>query len=193
MRQRPHSTLWHTLSLAALLWVCGCGLGDKVCEVGAPPGDCDEVEPRVQAAMEDHCVSCHGATPINGAPGTFRLDIFDSEEQGTDSVADRVILRSVNGSMPPPGGDALSTDALDALALWEACRCAQRFECSGGQICQDGGGEFGVCVFRTTGVPADAPRCKRDADCAPGFACGGDSDRGPVCLQQCLPEPGEGE
>ncbi len=98
----------------------GCGIGDKPCQPGAAPADCGGVEIQVQAVMDDKCKACHSEVPIAGAPGGFRLDIYEGPD-GTESRAARVIARSLDGTMPPGGG--LSTEQTATISKWDSCRC----------------------------------------------------------------------
>lgn len=103
-----------------LLSLSACGIGDKPCQPGAAPADCGGIEIQVQTVMDAKCASCHGEMPIAGAPGGFRLDIFEGTD-GTDSRAARVIARSLDGTMPPGGG--LTTEETATISKWDSCRC----------------------------------------------------------------------
>lgn len=115
----------------ALVWTASCGIGDQPCQASLPPEACGDNEQEVQAIMDAHCASCHGQTPVAGAPGGFRLDIYDGTElgvQGTLQKLDRVIARSVDGTMPPAGLPALSTAQLETLESWSSCQCSAQSE-----------------------------------------------------------------
>lgn len=106
---------------------CGCGIGDQPCQPSLPVEDCGDNEVAVQAIMDAHCAACHGQTPVAGAPGGFRLDVYDGSpagEKGTLQTQDRVIARSVDGTMPPAGIPALSAAQIETLETWSSCQCS---------------------------------------------------------------------
>ena len=106
--------------LLLTLLLSACGIGDKPCQPGAAPADCGGIEIQVQAVMDTKCAGCHAEVPVAGAPGGFRLDIFEGPD-GTDSRAQRVIVRSLDGSMPPGAG--LPTEEMATISKWDSCRC----------------------------------------------------------------------
>lgn len=73
--------------------------------------------------MIDQCGDCHGEPAKNGAPDTFRLDIYDSSENdGNDGAferRDRIEVRALNQkTMPPPSRTALSSADQALLQEW---------------------------------------------------------------------------
>lgn len=98
------------LTCAALVLLQACSdLGDSTVPPIVAPEDPPTWEADVRAILEEHCVSCHGNPPTEGAPLTFRLDKYDANEGG-DGVpgafeqATRVRARTVLQRTMPPGG-----------------------------------------------------------------------------------------
>lgn len=112
----------------SLLTIPSCGIGDQPCQPTLPPEACGDNEAAVQAIMDAHCAACHGQTPVAGAPGGFRLDIYDGAmtgERGTLQTRDRVTIRSLDGTMPPAGLPALTREQLETLEEWNSCQCSE--------------------------------------------------------------------
>lgn len=110
----------------ALLSMTSCGIGDQPCQPTLPVEACGDNEVAVQAIMDTHCAACHGQTPVAGAPGGFRLDVYDGSltgELGTLQRQERVIARSINSTMPPVGFPALSAEQIETLETWSSCQC----------------------------------------------------------------------
>jgi uncharacterized membrane protein len=81
---------------------------------------CDGAKP----VLDAYCIRCHGATPANGAPPTFRLDVYASTGgiDGAQAKASRVASRAgVTRDMPPPGETPQPSDAeRTTLRAWAA-------------------------------------------------------------------------
>jgi hypothetical protein len=83
----------------------------------ADPAPADPTWAEVAPVLAAHCVRCHGAPALGGAPPTFRLDRYDdtvlpATDVGADTVglrrvlgaaamAEWIALRAEDGSMPP--------------------------------------------------------------------------------------------
>ena len=82
--------------------------------------DSPNYDEHVSLIMDAYCVSCHGDEPTAGAPGTFRLDIYTSDDKpGVFDVADRVLIRSENTALPmPPSPPFLDSIELETLSVW---------------------------------------------------------------------------
>lgn len=75
--------------------------------------------------IERYCGACHGETPQFGAPATLTdLDaLLATREDGT-TLADRVVARLMDGTMPPVGMPRLPDAEADAIARWASCGAA---------------------------------------------------------------------
>lgn len=76
----------------------------------------------VAPILTAHCVRCHGAPAIGGAPPTFRLDRYDDTSSasgkvlGASAMAEWIVSRTQDGSMPPRL--PLSDVETETLARW---------------------------------------------------------------------------
>ena len=114
------------LGLALAISLQACGIGDLPCQPTASDADCAMGEARVQEIMDTHCATCHGESPVGGAPGGFRLDIYQGrtpEERATLEMQSRVLARSLDRTMPPAGLTPLSSEEIAALEAWSNCQC----------------------------------------------------------------------
>ena len=83
---------------------------------GAPPA---------QAVFENHCVSCHGATPMSGLDLRQRDTILKGGKRGpaivagkpAESLLYRAVLRQGDLKMPP-GKQALASEDVERLRSW---------------------------------------------------------------------------
>ena len=91
------------LSMLSLVIVAGCNGFGK--EVGDPWADVTEpnwVE-HISPMMEAYCNECHGETGTQGAPSSFRLDIYESiDEPGAYEKRDRSLDRILDSTAPMP-------------------------------------------------------------------------------------------
>jgi mono/diheme cytochrome c family protein len=92
---------------------------------GNPPGATGGNLPcAVQSLLEEHCGTCHGATPSFGAPMSLaRLaDLHAQSKTLPMSKVHEVVKARINATgparMPPASSPALSADALAALNGW---------------------------------------------------------------------------
>jgi mono/diheme cytochrome c family protein len=76
----------------------------------------------VYALFHDHCLVCHGAPPNRGAPGYFRLDVYDDSGGvlGAKTMAAPVLGNVRAGTMPPAArdGDGVGPNGLAMLQKW---------------------------------------------------------------------------
>lgn len=91
------------------LWL-GSGAQARSFALGTPLSFATDVKP----IMKEYCAECHGPG-INGAPA---LD-FEDYDTMVD-LADKVIMRIIDGSMPPPGYQKVPKDKLQLLQDWSA-------------------------------------------------------------------------
>ncbi len=73
----------------------------------------------VEAIVVAYCTECHTSPAINGAPGYFRLDVYDDEGDlsGAASMAARIVSRADAGTMPPGGGGPSEAE-IATLEAW---------------------------------------------------------------------------
>lgn len=74
----------------------------------------------VQQVLSDHCVNCHGTDPNRGAPGDFRLDVYESTggKRGAAEMAQETAEVVGEGEMPPGPGAQLGPNDKKILEEW---------------------------------------------------------------------------
>jgi len=74
----PGPSLFLRFGLAAVLALAGsCHYG--VADIASVP-DYPTYAKDVRPLLYDHCLLCHGSSPIRGAPSYFRLDVYDDTD-----------------------------------------------------------------------------------------------------------------
>ena len=112
--------------LALALALTGCpGFGDKTLEelVGMPQ-QTPTWDDDIQQLLSNRCAVCHTSPPVGGAPDSFRLDKYATDEldgmlPGALDMRDRIVARAVDknpGPMPP--SDDLSDQERLLIDLW---------------------------------------------------------------------------
>ena len=106
-------------ALAFLVLTAGCRFG--IADIPQVP-DNPTWENDVTFIMEDHCVLCHGSPAARGAPGHFRLDVYDDVggAMGAKTMAGSIVMETMKDSMPPSAawGDGLGPNAKATLKKW---------------------------------------------------------------------------
>jgi len=110
----------------AAIFVCLVLVG---CGPSAP--DRPTWEADVRPVVMANCARCHGYPAANGAPSTFRLDVYDSDVTngrfmlGAAAMARFMCARvHLRGDMPPRDA-SMSERARDILARWADCTLEQ--------------------------------------------------------------------
>lgn len=88
---------------------------------------CTDVKPILDA----NCLACHAVPPAGGAPGTLRLDTYDTVGgiPGAQAEAQRIYTRTVVTKDMPPGTPLSPKDQATITAWFQ----------SGAPFCADGG------------------------------------------------------
>jgi len=106
-------------SLVILLGSCHLGVSDIPSVPDNPTFETD-----VKPLLAQHCLMCHGSPPDRGAPGGFRLDVYNDvgRVKGAKSKAKDFIGQVNDDSMPPSGlwGDGVGTNGKALLKKWLA-------------------------------------------------------------------------
>ena len=106
-------------ALALTMAACSFGKPD-IAEVPAHP----TFEIDVKPLLADHCLLCHDYPAKRGAPGNFRLDVYDSTNgvRAARSEADKFIKSIDEDEMPPSAlwGDGVGPNGKALLHNWQA-------------------------------------------------------------------------
>lgn len=116
----PGPSLFLRFGLAAVLALAGsCHYG--VADIASVP-DYPTYAKDVRPLLYDHCLLCHGSSPIRGAPSYFRLDVYDDTDDvfGAKTMAFTVLSSVKNVRMPPAAkdGDGIGPNGLALLERW---------------------------------------------------------------------------
>ena len=92
-----------SVSLLSVALLAGCnGFGSEVEDPWADITEPNWVE-HISPMMELYCNECHGETGTQGAPSSFRLDIYESiDEPGSYEKRDRSLARILDTTAPMP-------------------------------------------------------------------------------------------
>lgn len=136
---------------ASLLWL-GCGSSDSSSTGGGGADGVTAVDLPCDVAemLKGKCWSCHGKTPLAGAPMslvTYADLTAPSKSDPGKTVAEKCLerMQSATAPMPPAGG--LSTAEIAAMDAWIAAG-TPKGSCGGGGA---GGDPFGGGVVCTSG------------------------------------------
>lgn len=74
----------------------------------------------VKSIIDTHCISCHAATPINGAP--MSLTTYENVKQAVleRGLLDRISRPQGAQGMMPSGGTRLPQAIIDQVFAWSA-------------------------------------------------------------------------
>src|SRR6185436_10568408 len=108
-------SMLYAMHMRFVALLSGCVLAASG-QTGAPPA---------QAIFENHCVSCHGATPMSGLDLRQRESILKGGNRGPAIVAGKpeesLLYRAVQrqGDLRmPPGKQALASEDVARLRSW---------------------------------------------------------------------------
>jgi hypothetical protein len=72
-----------------------------------------------KSTIDTHCVPCHSDSPLNGAPATFRLDVYSSDlKDAIKEKLDRIVIRLTDNSMPPEDSEPIPSSDYSRLLSW---------------------------------------------------------------------------
>ena len=85
-------------------------------------GDLDEVTytNTVKSIIDNNCISCHAATPVNGAP--MPLITYENVKDAVQNrgLIDRISRAQGAAGMMPSGGTRLPQAVIDQVIAWSA-------------------------------------------------------------------------
>lgn len=73
----------------------------------------------VKSIIDNNCISCHAATPRNGAP--MSLITYDQVKNAIQNrgLLNRISLNNGNSLLMPQGGPRLPQASIDIVAKWQ--------------------------------------------------------------------------
>lgn len=110
--------LFSLMAFASLLIGCSNDNPDTLTE-NVPVESNVTYRQNVKSIMDNNCISCHAATPRNGA--TLSLVTFDQVKNAiqTRGLLNRISLNNGNSLLMPQGGPKLPQATIDLVAKWQ--------------------------------------------------------------------------
>lgn len=73
----------------------------------------------VKSIIDNNCISCHGATPANGAPMSLVTYSQVKNAMQNRGLLNRISLNNGNSLLMPQGGPRLPQTTIDIVAKWQ--------------------------------------------------------------------------
>lgn len=73
----------------------------------------------VKSIIDNNCISCHGATPANGAPMSLVTYSQVKNAMQNRGLLNRISLNNGNSLLMPQGGPRLPQATIDIVAKWQ--------------------------------------------------------------------------
>lgn len=73
----------------------------------------------VKSIIYNNCISCHGATPANGAPMSLVTYSQVKNAMQNRGLLNRISLNNGNSLLMPQGGPRLPQTTIDVVAKWQ--------------------------------------------------------------------------
>lgn len=73
----------------------------------------------VKSIIDNNCISCHGATPANGAPMSLVTYSQVKNAMQNRGLLNRISLNNGNSLLMPQGGSRLPQATIDIVAKWQ--------------------------------------------------------------------------
>ena len=73
----------------------------------------------VKSIIDNNCISCHGATPANGAPMSLVTYSQVKNAMQNRGLLNRISLNNGNSLLMPQGGPRLPQATIDMVAKWQ--------------------------------------------------------------------------
>ena len=74
----------------------------------------------VKTIIDNNCIVCHAATPVNGAPMSLTTYQNVKDAVQTRGLLDRISRAQGESGMMPNGGTRLPQHQIDIIAQWSA-------------------------------------------------------------------------
>ena len=110
--------LFPMLVFAGLLLSCSNDNPDTLME-DMPNENAITYQQNVKSIIDNNCISCHAATPRNGAP--MSLVTYDQVKNAIQNrgLLNRISLNNGNSLLMPQGGPRLPQASIDIVGKWQ--------------------------------------------------------------------------
>lgn len=110
--------LFSLLVFASFLVACSNDNPDTLME-DMPNEDAITYQQNVKSIIDNNCISCHAATPINGAPMSLVTYTQVKNAIQNRGLLNRISLNNGNSLLMPQGGPRLPQSTIDIVAQWQ--------------------------------------------------------------------------
>lgn len=109
-----------TLPLAAIALALGCTNDSTDDLIDNTPVVNVTYSGNIKTIIDNNCIMCHAATPINGAP--MPLVTFENVKNAVETrgLLDRISRAEGAPGLMPNGGPRLPQNLIDLIVQWEA-------------------------------------------------------------------------
>ncbi|HTG64934.1 MAG TPA: hypothetical protein VL859_01035 [Flavobacterium sp.] len=110
--------LFSLLVFASFLVACSNDNPETLME-DIPNEDAITYQQNVKSIIDNNCISCHAATPRNGAP--MSLVTYDQVKNAIQNrgLLNRISLNNGNSLLMPQGGPRLPQATIDIVSQWQ--------------------------------------------------------------------------
>lgn len=110
--------LFSLLVFASFLMACSSDNPDTLIE-DIPNENAITYQQNVKSIIDNNCISCHAATPINGAPMSLVTYTQVKNAIQNRGLLNRISLNNGNSLLMPQGGPRLPQATIDVVAQWQ--------------------------------------------------------------------------
>lgn len=110
--------LFSLLVFASFLMACSSDNPDTLME-DIPNENAITYQQNVKSIIDNNCISCHAATPINGAPMSLVTYTQVKNAIQNRGLLNRISLNNGNSLLMPQGGPRLPQATIDVVAQWQ--------------------------------------------------------------------------
>jgi uncharacterized membrane protein len=106
-------------SFAVIVMGCSSDNSDTLSNTPNPNTTVVTYKQNVKSIIDNNCISCHAAVPVNGAP--MSLVTYDQVKSAVQNLGliSRISLSNGNSSLMPKGGPRLPQATIDVVVEWQ--------------------------------------------------------------------------
>ena len=110
--------LFSLLVFSGFLMACSNDNPDTLME-DIPNENAVTYKQNVKSIIDNNCISCHAATPVNGAPMSLVTYAQVKNTIQNRGLLNRISLNNGNSLLMPQGGPRLPQTTIDIVAQWQ--------------------------------------------------------------------------
>ncbi|NJM80871.1 MAG: hypothetical protein HC854_16935 [Flavobacterium sp.] len=105
--------------IPCLLIITSCTNDSESDLIDAPKTETITYTNFVKTVINNNCISCHGATPSNGAPMSLNTYTTVKNSVLNTGLLDRISRSQGDSELMPLGGSRLPQTTIDAVTKWQ--------------------------------------------------------------------------